>query len=62
MRIFHINGDPFAELEALPDVVPVGGYLWRASARCDRELLRLRSRDVPERIEQMLAHACASAN
>ncbi len=38
MRIFHINGDQFAELEALPDALPDGGYLWLASARREFEV------------------------
>ena len=38
MRIFHIQGDQFAELDALPDPMPGGGYLWIASARGEFEV------------------------
>ena len=33
MRIFHIDGDRFAELLALPDAAPEVGYLWVGSSR-----------------------------
>ena len=33
MRIFHIQGDQFTELPALPDAAPAGGYLWVGIAR-----------------------------
>jgi len=33
MRIFHIAGDQFTELDSLPDVLPSGGYLWIGSTR-----------------------------
>ena len=35
MRIFHIAGDQFSELSALPDAWPSGGYLWVGSARAE---------------------------
>ena len=38
MRIFHIQGDQFAEFDALPDAMPGGGYLWVASARREFEV------------------------
>lgn len=37
MRIFHIHGDQFTELQALPEVAPPGGYLWIGIARADFE-------------------------
>jgi magnesium transporter len=37
MRIFHINGDRFIELQALPDVLPEQGFLWVGSARTQFE-------------------------
>jgi Mg2+ and Co2+ transporter CorA len=33
LRAFHIFGDQFAELEALPDALPATGYLWIGSSR-----------------------------
>ena len=33
MRIFHIAGDQFTELDSLPDSLPPTGYLWVGSAR-----------------------------
>lgn len=33
MRIFHIAGDQFTELDSLPDALPDAGYLWVGSAR-----------------------------
>jgi Mg2+ and Co2+ transporter CorA len=33
VRAFHIVGDQFVELEALPEALPATGYLWVASAR-----------------------------
>ena len=33
MRIFHIEGDRFTELPALPDVAPATGYYWVGVAR-----------------------------
>ena len=38
MRIFHIHGDQFTELSALPDALPEGGYLWVGSARREFEV------------------------
>ena len=32
-RAFHIYGDKFTELEALPDELPANGYLWIGTAR-----------------------------
>ncbi|MES2993146.1 MAG: magnesium transporter CorA family protein [Pseudomonadota bacterium] len=37
MRIFHIHGDQFTELQALPEAAPPGGYLWIGIARADFE-------------------------
>jgi len=33
LRAFHVFGDQFAELDALPDALPPSGYLWIASSR-----------------------------
>jgi Mg2+ and Co2+ transporter CorA len=33
MRVFHIQGDQFAELPSLPHVLPATGYLWVGIAR-----------------------------
>ena len=33
MRIFHIQGDQFTELQTLPDAAPASGYLWIGIAR-----------------------------
>src|SRR5213083_2859431 len=33
VRSFHIVGDQFAELEALPETLPATGYLWVASTQ-----------------------------
>jgi Mg2+ and Co2+ transporter CorA len=38
MRIFHIFGDQFNELEALPEALPEPGYLWVGSARREFEV------------------------
>ena len=39
MRIFHIEGDRFNELSALPEAAPVAGYLWVGVARTEFESL-----------------------
>ena len=38
MRVFHIHGDQFAELDALPEALPPAGYLWVGSARREFEV------------------------
>jgi magnesium transporter len=38
MRVFHIHGDQFAELDGLPEALPPGGYLWIGSARREFEV------------------------
>ena len=38
MRVFHISGDQFTELQGLPDALPQGGYIWLASARREFEV------------------------
>ena len=37
LRIFHVVGDRFTELQALPEAMPESGYLWIAAARPDLE-------------------------
>jgi len=38
MRIFHISGDQFAELDSLPEQLPATGYLWIGTARREFEV------------------------
>ncbi len=38
MRVFHIDGDQFYELDALPQKMPPTGYLWVGSARREFEV------------------------
>jgi Mg2+ and Co2+ transporter CorA len=38
MRIFHIAGDHFTELDALPDALPAQGFLWVGSGRREFEV------------------------
>jgi magnesium transporter len=38
MRVFHVQGDQFTELPALPEAAPEGGYLWIGIARGQLEL------------------------
>jgi len=38
VRVFHILGDQFSELGALPEALPAAGYLWIASARREFEV------------------------
>jgi len=38
VRIFHIHGDQFTELQTLPEVAPPDGYLWVGIARAAFEL------------------------
>ena len=38
MRVFHIDGDQFGELDELPQVLPATGYLWIGSARREYEV------------------------
>ena len=38
MRVFHISGDQFSELESLPQAMPADGYLWIGSARREFEV------------------------
>jgi magnesium transporter len=38
VRIFHLQGDQFTELEALPEQMPAQGFLWVGSARREFEV------------------------
>ena len=38
MRIFHVTGDQFTELDALPEAMPAAGYLWVGTARREFEV------------------------
>ena len=38
MRFFHINGEQFTELDALPDSLPPHGFIWVGSARREFEV------------------------
>jgi len=37
MRVFHVQGDQFTELPALPDAAPAAGYVWIGIARGEFE-------------------------
>ena len=37
MRVFHVQGDQFIELPALPETAPAAGYLWVGIARAEFE-------------------------
>ena len=37
MRLFHIRGDQFTELDTLPEALPASGYLWIGCARRELE-------------------------
>lgn len=37
MRIFHIQGDTCTELPNLPDILPIGGYVWLGTTRSEFE-------------------------
>jgi Mg2+ and Co2+ transporter CorA len=38
MRVFHVSGEQFTELDALPEALPPGGYLWVGAARREFEV------------------------
>jgi magnesium transporter len=38
MRVFHVHGDQFAELDTLPESLPATGYLWIGAARREFEV------------------------
>jgi len=38
MRIFHLSGDQFTELDAMPELLPATGFLWLGSARREFEV------------------------
>ncbi len=38
MRVFHVHGDQFAELDTLPESLPAAGYLWIGAARREFEV------------------------
>jgi len=38
VRIFHVSGERFTELDALPDALPAAGFLWIGSARREFEV------------------------
>jgi magnesium transporter len=38
MRIFHVTAERFTELDALPDAMPAGGYLWVGCERREFEV------------------------
>ena len=49
MRVFHITGDQFAELDGLPDQVPANGYLWLGSGRREFEVQTAEVQDALQR-------------
>ncbi len=38
MRVFHVSGEQFTELDGLPDTLPAAGYLWVGTARREFEV------------------------
>jgi magnesium transporter len=38
MRVFHVAGDQFVELDTMPDALPATGFVWVGSARREFEL------------------------
>ena len=38
MRVFHISGEQFSELDGLPDALPDPGYRWVGCARREFEV------------------------
>lgn len=38
MRVFHVSGEQFTELDGLPDTLPATGYLWVGTARREFEV------------------------
>ena len=49
MRVFHITGDQFTELAAMPEQLPDSGYLWVGSARREFEV---RSAEVQSALQR----------
>jgi magnesium transporter len=49
MRVFHINGDQFAELPNMPEQLPPTGYLWVGSGRREFEV---QSADVQSALQR----------
>ena len=46
MRVFHIAGDRFVELDGLPATLPEGGFLWIGCARREFELQSARIQEL----------------
>lgn len=38
MRVFHVSGEQFSELDGLPETLPASGYLWVGTARREFEV------------------------
>lgn len=49
MRIFHVNGDQFVELSALPVELPAAGFIWIG---CSRRVFETRSPDVQDALQR----------
>jgi magnesium transporter len=49
MRVFHVARERFAELPALPDALPVGGFVWIGAVRSEFEA---RIADVQDRLQR----------
>jgi magnesium transporter len=49
MRVFHVVGDRFSELDGLPDALPPGGFVW---VGCTRREFELSSAALQERLAQ----------
>ncbi len=50
MRIFHVNGEQFTELNALPDSLPAHGFIWVGSARREFEVAAAELQAVLQRL------------
>jgi len=49
MRIFHVSGDQFTELHALPESLPATGFLWLGTSR---RVFELRSAEVQAALQR----------
>jgi magnesium transporter len=49
MRVFHVAGDRFSEIDGLPDTLPPGGFIW---VGCTRREFELNSAALQERLGQ----------
>ena len=47
MRIFHVSGEQFTELHALPESLPATGFLWLGTSRRVFELSLIHISEPP---------------